>query len=162
MKFSASLDKFSKTITTAVTLLFLVLLYSQYQVWISTYQKWIPLAMGFFFIAVYALCYCLKPLGYEITHGELIISRYLGNVSIPRSDIQQVSLLSQESIKRSIRTFGNGGLFGYVGKFYNRTMGKMTWYITRRDSLVLVETKDGRKILLSPDEPEQFVNHMKY
>ena len=33
----------------------------------------------------------------------------------------------------------------------------MTWYATRRNKAVLVTTISDKKIVLTPDEPEQFV-----
>ena len=33
----------------------------------------------------------------------------------------------------------------------------MTWYATRQDRTVLVETVDGKKIIITPDEAEKFV-----
>jgi len=36
-------------------------------------------------------------------------------------------------------------------------MGPMTWYATRRRNAVLVTTPGGKKIIITPDEPEGFV-----
>ena len=59
------------------------------------------------------------------------------------------------------RTFGVGGLYGYYGKFYNRTFGSMTWYATRRDKLVLVKFQNKKKIILTPDEPVALIAALK-
>ena len=53
--------------------------------------------------------------------------------------------------------FGVGGLFGYYGNFVNSTLGSMTWYATRRDKAVLITTLENKKIIVTPDSPEEFV-----
>jgi hypothetical protein len=53
-----------------------------------------------------------------------------------------------------------GGLFGYYGNFVNFSLGRMTWYATRRDKPVLVKTTDNRKIIVTPDDPDTFVNEL--
>lgn len=57
-------------------------------------------------------------------------------------------------MKWTIRTFGNGGLFGYFGKFYNAAFGKMTWYATRRNNYLVLSTSENGKIVLTPDNLE--------
>ena len=92
-----------------------------------------------------------------MTNDTLIVHRLLLNVKIDRTQIKSVELIDKEKIKTSLRTFGVGGLFGYFGNFVNMDLGKMTWYATRRDKVVLVQTIDNRKIILTPNEPEKFV-----
>ncbi len=63
-------------------------------------------------------------------------------------------------MKWTIRTFGVGGLFGYYGEFVNWKLGNMTWYATRRDKTVLIETVDDKKLIVTPDEPEAFIKQL--
>jgi hypothetical protein len=81
-------------------------------------------------------------------------------VHIDRNQIKSVELLDKEQLAWVFRTFGVGGLFGYYGKFANTKLGSMTWYATRRNKTVLIETLDNKKIILTPDEPEKFVAHL--
>ncbi len=103
----------------------------------------------------------LKPLNYEITENELIIRRLIKSVHIERSDIESIELLDKSELKGTVRTFGVGGLFGWYGKFANSKLGDMTWYVTRRDKPVLIIKKDGKKILISPDEAAAFLIKLK-
>ena len=48
-----------------------------------------------------------------------------------------------------------GGLFGYCGWFYRK--GAFRLYATRADRLVQVGI-DGKRIVVSPDEPQRFVD----
>jgi hypothetical protein len=62
------------------------------------------------------------------------------------------------SIAFSVRLFGNGGVFGGVGYFWNRTFGFFQAYVTsaRKSDLVLVET-DRQKIIISPRDVNAFI-----
>ena len=52
------------------------------------------------------------------------------------------------------------GLFGYYGNFSNFSIGRRTWYATRRDKPVLVKTINNKKIIVTPNEPERFVSEL--
>jgi len=69
--------------------------------------------------------------------------------------------LESGKLTYSVRTFGVGGLFGYFGKFWNKEYGNMTWYATRRDKAIMIITKENKKIILTPDEVEKFINEFK-
>ena len=66
--------------------------------------------------------------------------------------------ISNNDMGLTIRTFGVGGLFGYFGKFFNSKIGRLTMYGTRRNNTVLIET-DNKKIILTPDDPIEFLKH---
>jgi len=57
-----------------------------------------------------------------------------------------------------VRLWGNGGLFAATGIFWNKEYGVFRVYVTsaRHQDYVLVATRT-RKILISPEDPAQFV-----
>lgn len=148
--YKASLDKTAIIITILVSLLFGALV---------VFDFILPLAI--LLIMIYLICLNLKPFRYEINENEIIIRRLIKSVRISRSDIESLKLLDESELRGTIRTFGVGGLFGWYGKFTNGQLGDMTWHVTRRDKIVLINTKDGKKILISPDEAESFVTEFK-
>jgi hypothetical protein len=150
MVYKASLDKTAIVITILVSLLFGALI---------VFNFILPLAILLMIILL--ICMLLKPLNYEITENELIIRRLIKSVRIDRSDIESLKLLDKSELKGTVRTFGVGGLFGWYGKFANSQLGDMTWYVTRRDKPVLILKKDGKKILISPDEAMAFLAEFK-
>ena len=159
MIYKTSLDGLAKTVTVAVTALFAVtiifLLFPITSLSIT----------GSFFIAiligvVYFITYSFRPIDYEITDREIIIHRLIGNVKILREQIITAESIEKKKISWALRVFGVGGLFGYYGKFTNTQLGMMTWYATRRDKLILVKTQSGKKIILTPDDPEKFVEEL--
>ncbi|RYZ24455.1 MAG: hypothetical protein EOO16_00820 [Chitinophagaceae bacterium] len=155
--FAASLDNTARIITVLVTLLFVGVAWITVDV-IGTLHEgrmsWIPLPT---LAIIWGLTYALHPKGYRVSAGELTVCRLLLPRTFATADILSAEVLGRDAISWSIRTFGVGGLFGYYGKFANRKLGAMTWYLSRRDRVVLLRMKDGRKIVLSPDEPEAFI-----
>ena len=116
--------------------------------------------VSFVLIATMIAMYMYRPKGIVVTNDALIIDRQVKPVTIQYSDIKSVKQVTNE-LKGSIRTFGNGGLFGYIGKYYNRNIGKMTWYCTQRKNFVLVELNDKRNIIITPDHPQDLLLELK-
>lgn len=155
-EYPASLDKSSKNITIGVSLLFLFAVITSFTLYFTERQLSL-LITPILLIVSYFLIFSLKPVSYRISGKSIVIHRLAFNKEIKRDDIEHISVVSKEEMKQSIRTFAVGGLFGYFGEFSNSKYGRMTWYVTRMDQLVLIVTTDKRHFLLSPNEPEQFV-----
>jgi hypothetical protein len=154
--FSASMDRFAKNITSILPLIILVLvlipLNSKNEN--DIIESIIPLTIVFL---VYLFCFLYRPIDYRITANKLIINRLIKKVILDKSEILNVVLLTNEDLKWTIRTYGVGGLFGYFGKFRNSKIGNMTWYATRRNNAILINLKDGQKIVITPDNPESLI-----
>ena len=154
--FTTSLDKFNKITTIIVFVILLVALIPTSLLISGEGQGTIRFTVIFVIIFM-LLTYLLRPHNYSVSADKLLIHRMLGDVEIDRSNIQSVQEIDESQVKNSLRTFGVGGFFGNFGKFWNGKLGKMTWYVTRKNNFVLVETKDQKKIILTPDKPEEFV-----
>ncbi len=110
-------------------------------------------------VLAYAICYSPK---YLIVDGDGVGIRWLtGGRHIPLAEIARVEWLDANGpsylLQRSTRTMGNGGMFGYTGHMYSKKIGKFVVYARRAVDLVLIELKDGKKVVVSCDEPQQFV-----
>jgi hypothetical protein len=159
MTYKTSLDNLAKGITIGVTILFVAILIGQFLIIKDT--GWaVPIITTVTLFLIYFISFAFSPINYEVSAQHLSIHRLLIDVNIDRNQIKSVELLDKEQLAWVIRTFGVGGLFGYYGKFANSKLGSMTWYATRRDKTVLIETLDNKKIILTPDEPEKFVAHL--
>ena len=97
-------------------------------------------------------CYLFSIKDYVVNDSALIIRRPMSSRIIPLTEIEEARLVADGEMRGTIRTFGNGGLFGYYGKFYNRKLGYMTWYATQRRNMVYIKTRSGKKIIISPDD----------
>ena len=101
-------------------------------------------------------CWALSPKAIETEGGELrILRRAWPAAAFPLSRVDGVAVLPPGALRGAVRTFGNGGLFGYSGWYYKK--GAFRLYATRSDRLVEVVI-DGRRIVVSPDEPQRFVD----
>jgi hypothetical protein len=150
MIYKASLDKTAIIITNIITLIFGALIVFNFL-----------LSLAIILLLIYLICLLLKPINYQITEKELIIHRLIKNVHIKRSEIESLEVLEKSALSGSIRIFGVGGLFGWYGRFANKQLGTMTWYVTRRDKPILILTKSNKSIIISPDEVETFVSDFK-
>lgn len=159
MTYKASLDRMATAITVTVTIVFAALILRP--VWLpSLGNNAVSTVVGIVLFVVYFLCLGLKPRGYTLTGSELVISRIFSNVHIPREDMETVEAFSQER-RRAIRIFGVGGLFGYFGKYGVEGQGPMTWYVTRKDRMVLIALRGEKKIVISPDDRELFIEALR-
>jgi hypothetical protein len=156
MTYKTSLDNLAKGITIGVTIVFAIIIIGQYSI-IKEAGKATPIYTTVALLLIYFLAFVFRPINYNLTADKLIIHRRFADVKIDRNQIKSVELLDKDKIGWTIRTFGVGGLFGYYGKFANRKLGSMTWYATRKDRTVLVQTVDNKKIILTPNEPDRFV-----
>jgi hypothetical protein len=154
MKFKATLSNTVKVITTISFLLVPVAVYTiMTSPELTTAYRAVLITT---FAGLLVVTYLYSITGYTVDTDFVIVNRPLYNVKIKRSDITEHRVLTDEEMKWSIRTFGVGGLFGYLGRFTNSNIGSMTWYATRRGNYVLL-VAGGKKIVLTPDEPQAFI-----
>lgn len=156
MTYKTSLGNWAKGITIVVTILFAFIIIKQASL-ITDEGKPDPIYTTVLVLAIYLIAFLFRPIDYKVTNEKLIIHRLIMNVTIERKNIKSIESIDRKNISWSLRTAGVGGLFGYFGKFFNSKLGSMTWYATRRDRTVLVTTNDGKKIILTPDNPTKFI-----
>ena len=154
--FTTSLDKFNKITTIIVSIIVIGIGISSFFLSPENGQDIMKIT-AIPIVLVCIITYLFRPNDYSVSSDKLLIHRILGNVEINRTNIQSVQEIDESLVKNSLRTFGVGGFFGSFGKFWNGKLGNMTWYVTRGNNFVLIETKDHKKIILTPDKPEAFV-----
>jgi hypothetical protein len=154
--YSASLDKTSIIITTCIAILFSGLLYfnlSKLQE--ASTQPGILIGLilsSLLMLIIFVGSYLYRITGYELTPSELIIHRPVSDKVISLNTIQKVEVAEKEKMKYTIRTFGNGGLFGYFGKFSNDHYGPMHWFVSQRKNYLALHLKNQKIYMLSPDD----------
>ncbi len=113
--------------------------------------------MGTFLTVLLAVCYGFSPRAYTVNERHIIINRLFGNKNIPAEEIKTVRLPAEKELNWPIRKLGNGGLFGYTGLYYTKHIGNMQWYCSRRNNYVIIERKNGKALVISPDQPAGFL-----
>lgn len=100
------------------------------------------------------------PAGYRVDSARVTIKRLMSDVVIARQAIRAVRLFEDADGEGMSRTAGNGGLFGYYGKYKSDKLGSHVWYVTDMSKRVVLETTDG-VVVVSPDDPEMFIQALK-
>jgi hypothetical protein len=91
------------------------------------------------------------PTAYLLTDTALIIISRFSQTSINVKDIRTVRIIESGDKKGLIRTFGAEGVIGNIG-YYSSSKHKEMHVLTSRDTnWVMIETKDKKKIVISPD-----------
>ncbi len=158
-RFTCSLDKFSKLISTYLVLFGIALLIippllnSQ-----ETDNGYLALmAIGGFLLLLTLSSYLFSPTSYGLSREGLTIERKWKSKLIRFDDILQIRKPEEKELQWPVRTLGNGGLFGYTGRYYAKHIGSMIWFCSRRDRQVIIERKFALPVVISPDEPERLV-----
>jgi len=115
--------------------------------------------VGIVLAIIVVLCYLFAPIAYELTGRQLaIVTRINKKLFGP---VLKCSTIGNEKPSFGLRLWGNGGLFAATGIFWNKKYGTFRAYVTtgERSHLVLVGTPTT-KVLISPENPEQFVTHI--
>ena len=93
--------------------------------------------------------------GYVLEGNALLVRRLCWNTRIPLHDLKEVSH-RPDAMSRSIRLFGNGGLFSFTGLYRNRDLGLYRAYVTDLNRCVVLRFPT-RTVVISPELPDRFV-----
>ncbi|WP_193164639.1 PH domain-containing protein [Microbulbifer hainanensis] len=97
--------------------------------------------------------------GYTIEDAALLVVRPGWNTRIPLTGLQSVEI-KPDAMRGSIRLFGNGGLFGFIGLFRNSALGRYRAFVTDAANCVVLRFAD-RTLVVTPDRPQQFAAILK-
>lgn len=96
------------------------------------------------------------PIRLKVDKEKIMVKNLFGSPKIPLSEVTEIKRLSKSEIDGSIRTFGSGGLFGYLGRFKNNRLGSYDMYATELKNLILIRT-GNKKYVFSCSRPQEFV-----
>ncbi|MDA8427699.1 MAG: PH domain-containing protein [Geobacteraceae bacterium] len=97
--------------------------------------------------------------GYRIDGGHLAIQRLLWTTSMPLLGIHAAQH-DPLALKGALRIFGNGGLFGITGLYWNRALGRFRLFVTDPAKAVVLRLHD-RIVVISPQEPAAFLQELE-
>jgi len=103
--------------------------------------------------------YLFKPKGFRLASKGLRIERLLNTITVPYNQILDAQ--RGKWTWKAVRLGGSGGLYGYLGLFHLFGIGRVWMYTTNRHKMILIETKDGKKYAVSPENPEDFVSQLQ-
>ena len=93
--------------------------------------------------------------GYVLTPRVLRVQRLGWESRVPLAGLRAAEV-SADAMRRSIRLFGNGGLFCFAGLFRNKSLGRYRAFATDPKRSVVLRFED-RIVVVTPGEPAAFV-----
>jgi hypothetical protein len=104
--------------------------------WVVRYAVGLPLVGCIAWVATWI------PLWLSVGDDGVVLKKVVGRIVIPAREIVEMRRIDKDVLRGSVRTFGSGGLFGFLGRFWNKRLGKYTMYITQWRNLLLIRTED--------------------
>ncbi|WP_237065538.1 PH domain-containing protein [Microbulbifer guangxiensis] len=105
---------------------------------------WLPLA-------ILALSALFAIRGFIIEPDRLLVLRPLWKTSLSLTGLEQAEH-DPQAMDGSIRTFGNGGLFGFIGLFRNKKLGRYRAFATDQKNAVVLRFPT-HTLVITPDRP---------
>ncbi|MGH8178782.1 MAG: PH domain-containing protein [Steroidobacter sp.] len=93
--------------------------------------------------------------GYVLTEDAILVRRLGWETRLPLAQLKSVSG-DVEAMRRSIRVFGNGGLFSFTGEFWSRRLGRYRALATDFDRAIVLRYPK-RTIVITPHDPQHFI-----
>jgi Bacterial PH domain len=97
--------------------------------------------------------------GYALEDGELVVERLGWKSRFELGGLRAVGV-EPEALKGCVRLWGIGGVFGTIGILRSKRFGTFRAYVTDESNTVLLEL-GGKKVVVSPSPPEEFVAKVK-
>lgn len=116
---------------------------------------WLMLLIMFaaIFSAVFTGAWAYSPRAYFLSDKGIRIDRPINSITIPMKEINKVEEIDFNPLK-TLKKWGNSGLFSMTGSFYNKTHGNF-WMYAKNDNYVMIHA--DKKYVLSPDDKEFFI-----
>jgi hypothetical protein len=111
-------------------------------------------------ILIIAVSYLYSPAKYHFAGSYLIVQKVIGRkIAIPLSDVVGYTIVPDFSKLRVVRTFGNGGLFGYYGIFSTAEYGTINCQLRSLKNVIILKTS-AEAFAVSPAEVERFESQL--
>lgn len=147
MRYRAPLGASVKWITAGVVVLF---------AGIGFVTPWGGAAAGALLVGLFAF----GPSGYSFEGRDLVIHRRAwAPARVPLTGLTGARV-APDAMRWSLRTFGNGGVFGFTGWFYNSRLGRYRAWVTDPKRAIVLEFGDG-SIVVSPGRSHLFVDELR-
>jgi len=104
------------------------------------------------FILIATACFSVR--GYVLDGSALYVQRLGWNSKIGLQNLVTAEV-DPQAMNRSLRTWGNGGLFSFTGNFRNQKLGPYQAYATDPKRSVVLKFAQ-RTVIITPDQPENF------
>ncbi|MEI6607821.1 MAG: PH domain-containing protein [Verrucomicrobiota bacterium] len=97
--------------------------------------------------------------GYTITTDALLIHRLFWKTRLPLAGLRSARH-EPYAMRRSLRTWGPDGVFSFTGEYNNKALGIYRAFVTDKHRTVVLKFSDRRKVVVSPEKPEEFAHEI--
>jgi len=111
---------------------------------VGPYAAWIALLP----LAVMAISALFMIRGYAVTADEILIERPLWSTRLARNRLES-AVVDPAVLRGSIRLFGNGGFFSFIGVFQSSKLGRYRAFATDPRRAVVLQTAE-RTVVVTP------------
>jgi hypothetical protein len=108
-------------------------------------------------VIVFSLPFAVR--GYVLSRGTLLVKRMGWYSRIDLHGIRGVES-DPKAMGGSIRTFGNGGLFGFTGMYWSRRFRIFRVFATDFRYAIVLHLQKGI-VVITPDDPQAFVRDIR-
>ena len=123
--------------------------------------KWVLVVPALLVAVIYSWVWArFRPTLFVVHADALEVVWPLKRRRIGRGEISEVRLIDSRELRRETgrcMRVGAGGLWGGFGCLYTQRRGIVQMYISRTDHFVWIERVDDRPWLITPDQPQAFV-----
>jgi hypothetical protein len=120
-----------------------------------------PLALPLVFASALVLAWLHRTLGYRLGSDAITVRRPIRSKTIALSEVVGVDFPAARPPGNVFGLLRVEGLFGAQGSYWNKSWGRFRVFVTNDANTVEVRLASGERILLSPDEPERFVDDLR-
>lgn len=121
--------------------------------------KFAMLLMVFAPVVSVLICAFYMVRGYVVTDDSVIVLRLGWGTPLNLRRLISAEV-DPEALKKSMRIFGNSGLFAFTGIYRNQKLGVFRVYATDASRAVVLRFSD-RTVVVTPDDPQKFVAEVK-
>lgn len=120
----------------------------------------LALAIALLYVGVWVF---MRPHSFEVSHVGLDLLFPLRRSRVRRADIVCARVLTKAEFKQEFgfaARVGAGGLWGGFGWLWTTKQGLVDFFISRQDDFVLIERKNERPLLITPERPHELVEEL--
>ena len=102
-----------------------------------------------------------RPTRFELSSASLRIVWPIRRRDIELSSVERVEIVSARDLRAEfgfLARVGAGGLWGGFGMLWSSKGRHIDFYISRLGPMVLIHRRTGHPLLITPEQPERFVD----
>lgn len=154
--------RWSNAVLATTIIVMVILVGTIFYIWIRHWPQmivWLKYLLTIVFVLTIVICIGNVPVRLKVNSEKITLTRLFKPLTIQICEISEVKRIGESDISDSIRTFGSGGLFGYLGRLKSPTLGSYTMYATDLDNLVLIRTST-KTYVFSCSRPNELIEYI--